>query len=163
VLCNACHEIKPEDLPRLLARLLRDHLKRSPSARLVIHELEVLVTGEAGYIMWNPEDYERLFAPISAFEVQARSFTRPNSVPLNTTIVSWARTTDPLDGLEDRLRKGFAEQLPAKRMARLAEYAELHQRVEQKGFQEAVRQRRVAFVTAEIAALVAAEERGAFR
>jgi len=153
VLCNVCHEIPLPDLPVLLARLISGHLHQSESSKIVIHEVETLIVGEARFIMWTPKDYEQIFRGVQGVRVQQDRSDLPGGVPLNTTTIFLAPGQGAFDDLSEVLVKRFWERLPAKKEECLAEI-ETQSRAGSpmtSGFEEALRQRRVAFLAAQVA------------
>ncbi len=158
VLCNVCHEILPPELPRLLACIL-SRLRQSALSKLVIHEVETLPIGEADFVMWSPEDYQHIFAGVAGIGVEV-SRNDLGGVPLATTVVRPpAGGLDPRM-LETRLVEAFTRQLPIKREQCLSVLEQLSARAARaEGFNEAIRQRRVAFFTAQVATLCLLERR----
>jgi energy-coupling factor transporter ATP-binding protein EcfA2 len=154
VLCNVCHEISLPDLPVILARLLTQHLRVSDTSKIVIHEVDTLHFGEARFIMWNLQDYQHIFGQIRGIRVQLERKNLPGGVPLDTTTIFGISGQMALyDDIKDRLIKGFQERLPDKKDKCLAEIEELLRPNSRKssGLEEALRQRRVAFLSAQVA------------
>ena len=158
VLCNVCHEILPPELPRLLARLL-SHLRKSASSKMVIHEVETLPVGEAHFVMWSPEDYQQAFASVADIGIEV--FRNDlGGVPLATTVIRPSSGGIDSCTLEGRLVAAFDDQLLIKREQCLSALEQPSARVARtEGFNEAMRQRRVAFFTAQVATLCLLERR----
>ncbi len=143
VLCNVCHEVAPLELCRFLVQVLK--LLRT-GGRVVIHEVETLSLGEQLFIMWDSADYEAMFSAIPAVSVERRDPPRARGVPLATTVLR--RIEHLPDDVEDRLGRAFAAHVPLKMKRTLDEVHALLARKET-AFAEAMRQRRIAFLTAQ--------------
>jgi len=152
VLLNVCHEILIPQLPVLLAELLASYLCQSVSSKIVIHEAKVLSAGEKQFIMWTPEDFKRIFNGIPGISVRT-DITSPPGVPLDTTIISLIPEQTNFDDLKILLIDRFWSRLPAKKEECLRAIERLSDGGAGKssGLEEALRQRELAFFTAQFA------------
>jgi AAA domain len=102
---NVCHELRPHDLAETLAAFIA-RLRTDKPSRVVLVEMEMLITGEAGYIMWTPEEYQDLFLGLPGVDVTVQHPPR-NGVPIGATILTVAPQTAPVTAsqLLDRLRE----------------------------------------------------------
>lgn len=153
VLCNTCHEILPHDLAPLLAQLLH-RLRPSPDSAMVIHEVETISVGERAFLMWVPEDYAALMNGVSGCAVSELRDESSGRVPLFTTLIR--RTPEPLPDiptLTGHLLEKFLNQLVLKRERDLDELSGFMagEAPEMNTLTGALRQRRMAFLTAQIA------------
>lgn len=156
VLCNTCHEVPLPDLAKLLARLLSGHLSATGKI-IIIHEMSVLTAGEKQFIMWTPQDYRRIFAGIVGTHVEVLE-EKSKGVPLDTTIITRSIASDLPSDLTDLLYGRFCQHLPVKRDECLDEIdKELNQRERDYGLEEAMRQRRIAFLEAQVVNICFAE------
>lgn len=150
-LINVCHEIMPPELPELLSELLTRNL--SDSGRIVIHEVETLSAGESSFVMWTPTDYLDIFRRIEGVVVEVAPKPKTGGgVPLDTTIISLRAGGTLPDDLSEKLTVRFWQQLPVRKKECLAEIEQLwaDPKPHVSGFQEALRQRRLAFLSAQV-------------
>lgn len=149
-LVNVCHEVMPPELPVLLAEMLTSHL--SCAGRIVIHEVETLSVGEARFVMWTPTDYQAIFHPVDAVSVEVVPRPSAGGVPLDTTLISLRPGHVLLPDLRELLTARFWQQLPVRKKACLTEIEELwaDPKPHGSGLQEAIRQRRLAFLSAQV-------------
>jgi len=161
VMCNVCHEIPLPDVARVLARLLRNHLAPRPSSKLVIHEVETLSTGERGYVMWDTVDLEGVFGEIEGLAVKTERTPTAAGVPLETTVINPVSSSNLPDDLEELLLDRFRTVLPAKLRRTLEEIEALQSQGSGsgRGLTNAVRQRKTAFLTGQVANLLLAARR----
>lgn len=163
VLCNVCHEISLPDLPKLLARLLKEHLRDSASSRIVIHEVETLLVGERNFVMWTPRDYSRVFADLDGIKVDERSSPKVDDrLTLNATVIRMSKRDALPTDLESILVARFRELLATKKRECLAELRGLFAPRERQagGLKDALRQRRVAFLEAQVVNICLLEAEG---
>lgn len=152
VMCNVCHEIPMPDLADILARLLTSHLASKPTSRLIIHEVETLPTGEQGFIMWEGTDFERIFGKIPGLSVRTEKNTLSGGVPLETTIINVESVSCLPPNLAARLVEGFRDALQPKVVRALDEIGRQPSSTAtpSPGLARALRQRRHAFLTAQV-------------
>ncbi len=151
VLCNVCHEISLPYLPVRLSKLLTHHMRPVPWSRIVIHEVETLPAGESHFVMWTPVDFQKIFGWIDGLQIQTERVDF-SGVPLETTIIYRHQWNGEADNLEERLTQAFYEILPSKRESSLSEIERLKNlHIPGKGgLEEALRQRRLAFLVAQV-------------
>lgn len=161
VLCNVCHEILLPQLPTLLAELICDHLRTDRESRLVIHEIDDLVVGESQFLMWTPDDYLAIFEDISGLSITPIRMPFQNGVSLSTTIVSLrpenARSFSR-SSLTGVLLERFLARIPDKKSSYL-DHIELWSKRTEGRLPEAIRQRRVASLLAQITTICLIERR----
>lgn len=151
VLCNVCHEIPIREMGATLGKIIKSHLKHNTTAKLIVHEVETLTSGESFYMMWDPSDYEAMFASLSGISVKSKSLRIHNTVPLNTTIITVNEGYEVPTEIENILQKEIYKLLPIKKTSILKEIIELNKSAMVKeGLEEAMRQRRLAFLMAEV-------------
>lgn len=153
VLLNVCHELLLPELPRVIATLLRQCLRASPLSRIVIHEAETLPVGEKRLLMWSSQEYRDVLGQIRGIVVETETHCPPKGVRLDTTIISRNPRQLDADDLEERLTEGFWKRLPDKKEQYLSEIERLSGIRKSSGLEEALRQRRLASYTAQIATI----------
>lgn len=152
ILLNVCHEIPLPELPALFAKLLSSHLRRSSSSKVIIHEVKVMPVGERQFIIWTPEDFKLIFRGIPGIRVRTR-VSPPPGVPLDTTVISIIPKKVTFDNLKDLLTSRFWNRLPAKKeeCLRAIERLSSSEVIVGTGLDEMLRQRELAFFTAQLA------------
>ncbi len=151
ILLNVCHEICLPELPQLLAKLLRSHLRRSSSSKLVIHEVQVMPAGEKHFILWTPEDLKWIFRDIPGIRIQVARDSA-TGVSLDTTVLSVVHKRVKFDSLQALLTARFWNRLPAKKEECLTSIERLERSGRlNTGFEEMLRQRKLAFFMAQLA------------
>lgn len=160
VLCNVCHEILLPNLPHILAELLALKLSSRDDARLLIHEVETLPVGEANFVMWTPDDYMQILNNTDGLSVSHKRDLLPNKVPLDTTIISKNKECPNFKRLAETLLSSFFQYLPIKKEKLLTEIDSIiNSGSHDIGLNEALRQRRLAFLVAQVATICLLERR----
>lgn len=160
VLCNVCHEILLPDLPNRLAELLILHLGNRDDTKLVIHEVETLRVGEANFVMWTPYDYEQILRDIDCLSVNLYSDHSTFKVPLDTTVIFKNKECPSFERLAEMLLSSFYEYLPKKKEILLTEIDSIiNSGSRYRGLEEALRQRRLAFLVVQVATICLLERR----
>ena len=154
VLCNVCHEILPPRLPAVIGQLLSRHLRSVQTSKLVIHEVETLSVGEREFIVWNPSDFRHIMKGIPGLKVQDVSIPRNKGVPLETTVITLDLEIPLPNGLGQILEDRFGQFLARKKNDCLDEIAHLlEERPPAGGMAATLRQRRHAFLVAQVATI----------
>ncbi|MDD5544773.1 MAG: AAA family ATPase [Acidobacteriia bacterium] len=160
VLCNVCHALPVHTLADTLATLLANHLRRNPPSRLLVTEIAAPTIGESNCIVWQTCDYKRMFGSVSSVNVASVKLAeQPSGSPFEMIAISISECEVVLDKdtLSQKIEENIWGYLPEKRLDLIGELRRLWDVRGDRGLEKALRQRRVAFLTAQIAALFAAE------
>ena len=152
MMINVCHEISLPQLPILLAQLLTQHVSGDTNGKLIIHEVETLSIGESYFIIWTPKDYEIIFNEIPGLYVTSIRNDISAGVPLDTTIIARDNSRNVPENLEKILVDRFQQSLITKKIDNLVEIQQLSppNRQKPKDLKEALRQRRIVFLSAQV-------------
>jgi hypothetical protein len=157
VLCNVCHSIAIPELARELATLLCCHLRPTSGAALLIVEVRTLGSGEGPFMLWNPEEWASALGAITGLEIESTTLGEPGHPEgIDGTFARWRAPLPNLEVVAETIESGLWTLIPTKRTRALDELVE-RQKVRLVGHDEAWRQRRVAFLCAQLAWLSVAE------
>jgi hypothetical protein len=104
---NVLHEVSLPTRIELISHSLR---LTYPKGMIVVHEVSVLPSGEADFVIWSGEDIREIFknANIDVDIVIAQTFTRPKGWPLQTICIKALCPPPP----PELLMKGAIHSLP---------------------------------------------------
>lgn len=157
VLLNVCHHLRIPELAELISDLLKHRVDRRPGAGILIVELRTLAAGERNFILWTPEDFQRLFTKWPALRV--KHSPRDGDYPEEGHEASLIRWNDSVSAAPSapEIEEGLWSLLPEKREALLRELETSRSNPPALGLAEYWRQKRAGFLCAQITWLAMAE------
>jgi hypothetical protein len=156
-LCNVCHAVEIPTLADELACLITEHLRRAENSTLLIIEVRTLGSGEGPFYLWTPEEWSFVFAGIPGLRVEQATLGEPGHPEgIDATFVRWRGSCPARIELSETIEARLREIIPEKR-ARCLDELLTRQGARLGGHDEAWRQRRVAFLCAQLAWLARAE------